>query len=53
MIREEEKVHCPIYYVSKRLLDVETRYPELEKLILALVIVYRKLRLYSHVHTKC
>ena len=29
LVREEEKVQWPVYYVSKRLLDVETRYPEL------------------------
>ena len=36
--------------MSKRLLDAETRYPKLEKLALALVIVSRKLRPYFHAH---
>ena len=36
LVREEEKVQWPVYYVSKKLLDTETRYPELEKLALAL-----------------
>ena len=37
--------------MSKRLLDVETRYPELEKLALALIIASRKLRPYFHAHS--
>ena len=34
----------------KRLLDVETRYPELEKLALALIVASKKLRPYFHAH---
>ena len=51
LVREEEKVQWPVYYVSKRLLDTETRYPELEKLTLALVIASKKLRPYFHAHS--
>ena len=51
LIREEEKVQWPVYYISKRLVDAETRYPEMEKLALALVVASRKLRLYFHSHT--
>ena len=51
LVREEEKVQWPINYVSKRLLDAKTRYPELEKLALALMVVSRKLRLYFHAHS--
>ena len=40
-----------MYYVSKRLIDAETRYPEMEKLALALVVASRKLRPYFHSHT--
>ena len=36
--------------MSKRLLDAETRYPELEKLVLAFMVAFRKLRPYFHVH---
>ena len=50
LIREEEKVQWPVYYVSKRLLDVETRYPELEKLALSLMVASRKLRPYFYAH---
>ena len=51
LIKEEEKVQWPVYYVSKRLLDAETRYLELDKLILALIIASRKLRPYFHAYT--
>ena len=50
LVREEDKVQWPVYYISKRLVDAETRYPEMEKLALALVIAMRKLRLYFHSH---
>ena len=50
LVREEEKVQWSVYYVRKRLLDTETKYPELEKLALALVVASRKLRPYFHVH---
>ena len=50
LVRKEEKVQWPVYYVSKRLLDAETRYPELEKLVLALMVTSKKLRPYFHAH---
>ena len=37
--------------MSKRLLDAETRYLELEKLALAFVVASRKLRSYFHAHS--
>ena len=40
----------PVYYVSKRLIEAELRYPEVEKLALALVISTRKLRHYFLAH---
>ena len=36
--------------MSKRLLDVETRYPELEKRALTLMVASKKLRPYFHTH---
>lgn len=39
-----------VYYVSKRLLDTKTRYTEMEKLALVLVIASRKLRHYFQVY---
>ena len=44
LIREEGKIQWLVYYVSKRLFDAKTHYPELEKLALALVTSSRKLR---------
>ena len=41
----------PIYYISKTLVDVETRYLPLEKLVLALVHATRKLPHYFQAHT--
>ncbi|XP_024030692.1 uncharacterized protein LOC112094323 [Morus notabilis] len=38
LIREEERVQLPIYYVSKRLLNAESRYIEMERLALALML---------------
>ena len=37
--------------MSKRLLDEEPRYPKLDKLVLTLVFVSRKLRSYFHAHS--
>ena len=43
LVREEKKVQWPMYYVSKRLMDAETRYPELEKLALTKALLSRTL----------
>ena len=51
LIKEEEKVQWSLYYISKRLINAETRYPEMEKLAVALVIASQKLRPYFHSHT--
>ncbi|KAK3012500.1 hypothetical protein RJ639_008524 [Escallonia herrerae] len=51
LIREEEGKQRPIYYISKVLQDVETRYPQIEKVALALVISARKLKPYFQSHT--
>ena len=45
LIKEEEQAQQPVYYVSKRLLDAETRYLDMEKLAYALILASRKLRL--------
>ena len=41
----------PVYYVSKRHLNAELRYPELEQLALVLIISTKKLRHYFLAHT--
>ncbi|KAK3000301.1 hypothetical protein RJ639_020950 [Escallonia herrerae] len=38
LVREEDGVQKPIYYVSKVLQDVEIRYPKIDKIALALII---------------
>ena len=51
LTQEEEKVQWPVYYISKRLIDAETKYSKMEKLALTLVITSRKLRSGFHSHT--
>ncbi|XP_052197235.1 uncharacterized protein LOC127804415 [Diospyros lotus] len=50
LVREEEEVQYPVYYVSKRLVDEETRYTLMEKLAYCLVTASRKLRPYFQAH---
>ena len=50
LIREEDRQQQPVYYISKTLLDAETRYLPLEMLLLALVTSSRKLRHYFLAH---
>ncbi|XP_022858502.1 uncharacterized protein LOC111379372 [Olea europaea var. sylvestris] len=50
LVKEVNRVQQPIYYVSKVLLDAETRYTLAEQLALALVIVARKFRQYFQSH---
>ena len=50
LVKEEEKVQWPIYFVSKSLLNEETKYLKLEKLALVIVVASKKLRLYFHAH---
>ena len=51
LVREAAGVQVPVYYVSKRLLDAELRYPELEQLALALIVSTRKLCHYFLAHS--
>ncbi|XP_056691775.1 uncharacterized protein [Spinacia oleracea] len=50
LAREDETQQLPIYYISKSLLEAETRYSSLEKLVLALVTAAKKLRHYFETH---
>jgi len=43
VLLRDQGVQQPIYYVNKTLVDAETRYLPLEKLVLALVYSTRKL----------
>ncbi|XP_074374092.1 uncharacterized protein LOC141714473 [Apium graveolens] len=38
LVKEEVSHQWPVYYVSKRLLDAETRYTNMEKLVYALIL---------------
>ena len=51
LIREESGEQRPIYYVSRSLVDAETRYPVMENLALAVVTAARKLRPYFQSHS--
>ena len=50
LVREEDWAQLPVYYVSKALLDAESRYTLMEKLVLALITSARKLRPYFQGH---
>ena len=53
VLLRDQGVQKPIYYISKTLVNVETRYLPLEKLALVLVLVYatRKLPHYFQAYT--
>ncbi|KAM1557532.1 hypothetical protein PS1_041495 [Malus domestica] len=51
LIQNDGNVEWPVYYVSKTLQDAETRYSNIEKLALALVMSARKLRPYFQAHS--
>ncbi|KAM1710970.1 hypothetical protein COP1_001282 [Malus domestica] len=51
LIRNDGNVERPVYYASKALQDAETRYSNIEKLALALVMFARKLRPYFQAHS--
>jgi reverse transcriptase-like protein len=51
LIREENTIRYPVYFVSKMLLDAETRYSMIEKVAFAIIVAARKLRPYFDVHT--
>ena len=47
----DQRVQQPVYYISKILVDAETKYLPLEKLVLVPVHATRKLPYYFQVHT--
>ena len=51
VLLRDRGVQHPVYYISKTLVDVETIYLPLEKLVLALVYATRKLPHYFQAHT--
>ena len=51
MLLRERGIQQPVYYISRTLVNAETRYFPLEKLVLALVHATRKLPQYFQTHT--
>jgi len=48
LVQEQDQVQTPIYFVSKALQGLESRYQSLEKAALAVVFSARRLRHYFH-----
>ena len=51
LVREDNGMQRPVYYVSKSLQEAKTRYLPLEKAILAVIQATRKLPHYFQAHT--
>ena len=51
LIKEDDKVQKPVYYVSKVLIGAETKYLKIEKLVYTLMIAARKLLNYFQAHS--
>ena len=51
LVRQHDEIQRPIHYLSKTLVDAETRYLPLEKMALVLVHATRKLPYYLQAHT--
>ena len=51
VLLRDQGVQQPIYYINKTLVNAETRYLPLEKLVLALVHAKRELPHYFQAHT--
>ena len=46
LIREENRVQLPVYYVTQAFQGAEAKYPQIEKIIFALIVASHKLLLY-------
>lgn len=52
LLREDKGIQRPVYFVSKLLQGAEKRYPDIEKLVLALIHAARRLKHYFQAHPK-
>ena len=50
LIREENKIQLPVYYISQGFQCAEARYPRIEKITFALIVASRKLSPYFQVN---
>ncbi|XP_004305333.1 PREDICTED: uncharacterized protein LOC101309858 [Fragaria vesca subsp. vesca] len=50
LIRTDNAIELPVYYVGKGFTLAESRYPNIEKMALALIVTARKLRHYFQAH---
>lgn len=50
LVRDDNDVQRLIYYMSKALQGAESRYPNVDKLALAIIVLARKLRPYFQAH---
>ena len=46
LIWKESKVQCPVYYVSQAFQGAEAKYPHMEKITFASIVLSWKLHLY-------
>ena len=51
LVREENTVQKPVYFISRALQGAKEKYPPMEKLVFALVTTARKLKPYFQAHT--
>ena len=51
LVRERDRAQQPVYYCNRALRGAKERYPKMEKLILTLVTIARRLRPYFQAHT--
>ncbi|NHW17305.1 RNase H-like domain-containing protein, partial [Escherichia coli] len=51
LVRMEDRTELPVYYISKRLLEAESRYSQMERLAFCVVVASRKLRPYFQAHS--
>ena len=45
---DQERIERPVYYISRKLKDAETRYPRAERACLALIYATQRLCLQAH-----